>query len=445
MENPILNTPEIFQRLILVAVLIAINAFFVTIEFAIFSVRRSRIAQLVASGDLQAKQVQRLQQGIERLLSTTQLGITLSSLALGWIGERALAQVFYQLILLSPLPPNSAKSIAHSISIPLTFFLLAYLQIVFGELIPKTIALTYAEGISRFLGSPSLAIARCFAPPIWILNQSTSFFLRLFGIKNRDESYTRLTIKELQTIVTAEQESSGLVKEQRKLLARVLEFGEVLATNIMTPRTQIVAVNRSDTLQDLLTQITKTGYSRYPVIDESLDRSIGTISFKDLTPLFAAGKLRLEAPILGWMKPIQNVPESTPVRDILMMMQEEDFKMVLVVDEFGSTSGLITRQDAISALLGIENSLQRENRSIHSLSEDRFIVQAQIEIDYLNRQIPIDLPTGAEYQTLGGFLLDRWQEIPIVGDSLNYHNWKLTVTSIVGPRIDRVRIERIKG
>jgi CBS domain containing-hemolysin-like protein len=216
--HPLLGRSEIGVRLLLVLGLILINAFFVTIEFAIVSVRRSRITQLVASGDDRAKKVQNLQQGIERLLSTTQLGITLSSLALGWIGERAIAQILSQSLASIPL--------AHSIAIPLTFILLAYLQIVFGELMPKSIALIYAEQIARFLGAPSLAIARIFSPFIWVLDRSTRLCLRLLRIKDRDDYHGRVTFKELQTIVTTEQESSGLAIEQRELLNKVFEFAQ---------------------------------------------------------------------------------------------------------------------------------------------------------------------------------------------------------------------------
>jgi CBS domain containing-hemolysin-like protein len=173
---------DILLRLLSVLALIAINAFFVTAEFSMVSVRRSRINQLVEAGDIQARTVQSLQRSIERLLSTTQLGITLSSLALGWIGESTMVTLVASAIAKLPLPISDNPVLAHSLSIPLTFFLIAYLQIVLGELVPKSVALLYSEQLARFFGPPSLVIARVFNPFIWILNQSTRWLLRLVGI-----------------------------------------------------------------------------------------------------------------------------------------------------------------------------------------------------------------------------------------------------------------------
>jgi CBS domain containing-hemolysin-like protein len=443
-DSPVLNNYEIGQRLLLAALLIGINAFFVTIEFAVFSVRRSRIAQLVESGDIQARQVQRLQKGIERLLSTTQLGITLSSLALGWIGERALSQVLSQWIIALPIDRGFTKAVAHGIAIPVTFILLAYLQIVFGELIPKSVALTYAEKISRLLGTPSLTIARIFSPPIWVLDRSTRLVLKLFGIENRaDDSFSRVSFKELQTIVTFDSHSTGKGDKQRELIANVFEFTELVAAAIMVPRTKIVSIDRTDNLQTLLELVTKTGYSRYPVTQDSLDRIVGVISFKDLAPQLAGGKVLPQMPIVKWIKPIQVAAESTPVREILMMMQSADTKMTAIVDEFGNTAGLISRQDTISTLLGLERvSIERQATQIQAQGNG-YIVQAQIDLDYLNRTLGLDLPIAPDYQTLAGFLLYQWQQIPAVGESLNYDNWEFTVIAIVGPRIDRVRLQKI--
>ena len=432
--HPILGRSEIGGRLLLVLGLIFINAFFVTIEFAIVSVRRSRITQLVASGDDLAKKVQNLQRGIERLLSTTQLGITLSSLALGWIGERAIAQILSQS--LSSLP------LAHSIAIPLTFILLAYFQIVFGELIPKSIALIYAEQIARFLGAPSLAIARIFSPFIWVLDLSTRLCLRLLRIKDRDDYHSRVTFKELQTIVATEQESSGLAIEQRELLNKVFEFANVVVAAVMIPRTQMVTIAQTATCQTLLAKVAATGYSSYPVTDKSLDKIVGIVSFKDFAALLAQGKLVGQMPISDWVKPVDFVSESTSVSVVLAQMQKTGGEMTIVVDEFGNTAGLITRQDTIAEMIGIKVPCDRNTELFDRLPDGGFIIQAQMDIEDLNEQLGLDLPLADDYQTLAGFLLDRWQHIPQDGESLNHGDWKLTVVSKVGPRIDRVKLER---
>jgi CBS domain containing-hemolysin-like protein len=434
-DNPLLDRVEIGWRLLLVLGLILINAFFVTTEFAIFSVRRSRIAQLVASGDNLAKKVQDLQRGIERLLSTTQVGITLSSLALGWIGERAIAQIFADRLVNLP--------IAHSLSIPLTFILLAYLQIVFGELVPKSIALIYAEQIARFLGTPSLAISRIFSPLIWVLDRSTRLCLRLVGIKDRDDSYSRMTFKELQTIVTTEWASSGLAIEQGDLLNKVFEFAEILVTAVMVPNTQIVTIPESATCQVLLIKVATTGYSRYPVTDTASNRIIGIVSFKDFVPLLAQGKSPAQIPIKDWIQPVEFVVESTAVSVVLSQMQKSDAHMTIVVDEFGNTAGLITRGDAIAQMIGIKVTSERQAQLLYKLADGTFLVQAQINLEDLNNQLASDLPLADEYQTLAGFLLNKLQHFPQAGETLTYGDWKLTVVATIGPRIDRVRIQKI--
>ena len=255
----------ILLRLLSVLLLIAINAFFVTAEFSIVSVRRSRISQLVEAGDLQAQTVQSLQRSIERLLSTTQLGITLSSLALGWIGESTMAVFVANVIATLPLPPAVIEAIAHSLSVPVAFLLIAYFQIVLGELCPKSVALLYSEKLARFFASPSLVIARVFNPFIWILNQSTHWLLRLVGIKYTGQGwYNRVTPEELQLIITTERESTGLEAEERELLNNVFEFGDVLAVEVMIPRTSITAIPRTAIFETLLKEVGNTGHSRYP-------------------------------------------------------------------------------------------------------------------------------------------------------------------------------------
>ena len=433
--HPLLGGSDIGWRLLIVFGLIAIDAFFVIAEFSILSVRRSRINQLVAAGDDRAKQVQDLQRGIERLLSTTQVGISLSTLTLGWIGERAIAQIFVQILQNVPL--------AHSLAIPFTFVLLAYLQIVFGELIPKSIALIYAEQIARFLGTPSLSIARIFSPLIWVLDRSTKLCLRLVGIRYRYEDRDRVTFKELQAMVSTERESSGLAIEQWEVLTKVLEFADKIATDVMVPSTQIVTVPKTATCQTLLIKIATTGYCRYPVTDTSLNRIVGVVSFKDFVPLLAQGKAAGQIPIEKWIQPVEFVAESTPVSVILRQMEQFDRHMTIAIDEFGNTAGLITRQDAISEMIGINVTPDRATQLLQRLADGTFLIQAQINLEDLNAQLNIQLPLADDYQTLAGFLLNKLQHFPQDGESLEYGDWHLTVVSTVGPRIDRVRV-RIK-
>ncbi len=439
-----LTLSDIGLRLLSVFLLIAINAFFVTAEFSMVSVRRSRINQLVEAGDLQAQTVQSLQRSIERLLSTTQIGITLSSLALGWIGESTIAVVLMQGIRSLSLPPSLEQSFTHSLAIPIAFFAIAYLQIVLGELCPKSVALMYSEQLAKFLGPPSLAISRIFNPFIWILNQSTRALLRFGGIRYVGQGwYNRITPEELQMMIATERESTGLEAEERELLNNVFEFSESIAGEVMIPRTNISYIGHNATFAKLLAEVTETGHSRYPAIGESLDDIRGIIDFKNLAKPLAQNSLSHETSIQAWVKPARFVPEFTPLNELLPLMQRSHLEMVMVVDEFGGTAGLITRQDVIDELIGERSEFDDpEEVALQMLDDCTFLIEAQLNLEEVNEVLDLDLPITDEYQTLGGFLLYQFQKIPTQGETLRYENLDLTVVSAEGPRLYQIRIYR---
>ncbi|MDJ1167840.1 hemolysin family protein [Roseofilum sp. BLCC_M154] len=431
-------------RLLSVFLLIAINAFFVTAEFSIVSVRRSRIQQLVSTGDVPAQTVQKLHSNLERLLSTTQLGITLSSLALGWIGENTMASILQEAISSAPLSPSIRQTLTHSLSIPLAFILIAYLQIVLGELCPKSVALLYSEELARVLGPPSWAIARFFNPFIWILNHSTRFLLGSVGVRYSTQTWhTRVTPEELQLIISTSTESMGLQASERELLNNVFEFGEVVAEDVMIPRTSIESIAYDATFQDLLDEVAKTGHSRYPVMADSLDDIRGIVNFKQLAGPLAKGDLLPETAIQSWVRPARFVQESTPVLELLRLMQRSHQAMVIVVDEFGGTAGLITIQDIVAEIIGdTEEPDNGQEPLIQQLDEQTYLVQAQLDIEEANDMLNLDLPLDDDYQTLGGFVIAQLQKIPNVGEVLIYGHLEFTVVKAEGPRLDQIRIRR---
>ena len=440
-----LNWTEVGLRLLSVLLLIAINAFFVTAEFSMVTVRRSRIHQLVQAGDIQAIAVEVLQRSIDRLLSTTQLGITLSSLALGWIGESTIVELINVWLQSLPVPGGLNLFIAHSLSIPITFFLIAYLQIVIGELCPKSVAMLYSEELARFLGPSVTAIVRFFSPFIWILNQSTRFLLRLFGIEYTGKSWMPpVTPEELLLIISTERESTGLRARERELLKNIFEFGEVTVQAVMVPRSTIVALSKNTTLQIFLEEMANAGHSCYPIFGESLDDIRGVVYFKDLTQPLALGQLTLDTQIHSYMRPARFVPEHTPLNELLPMMQQEKLAMVVVVDEFGGTVGLVTIQDIVAQIIGDIGETQNSNDLlIKMLDEQTFLVQAQINLEDLNEVLELNLPLTKEYQTLGGFMLYQLQKIPIIGESFRYKNLEFTVASVTGPRLQQIQIRRL--
>lgn len=446
-EFPNLSLADVGLRLLSVLLLILINAFFVTAEFSIVSVRRSRIHQLVMSGDIQAIAVESLQRNIDRLLSTTQLGITLSSLALGWIGESSIAVVMRWWVKSWPLPININNFVAHSLSIPIAFFVIAYLQIVLGELCPKSVAMLYSEQLARFLGPAIRAIVRFFRPFIWILNQSTSYLLRLFRIEYTGQSWRPpVTPEELQLIISTERESTGLEMAERELLNNIFEFGDVTAQDVMIPRNGIIALPKDANFQNLLEQMIASGHSRYPVIGESLDDIRGIVYFRDLAKPLAVGKLSQETQVQPWMRPARFVPEHTPLSELLPMMQQEKPAMVIVVDEFGGTVGLVTIQDVIAEIIGNAGQpSSSEDLLIEMQDPQTFLVQAQINLEDLNEVLHLNLPLTKQYQTLAGFLLYQLQKMPIKGEIFCYENIEFTVISVDGPRLHQIQLRHLGG
>ncbi|HEY9770368.1 MAG TPA: hemolysin family protein [Coleofasciculaceae cyanobacterium] len=439
-----MTEPNLLLTFIGVFLLIAINAFFVTAEFSIVSVRRSRISQLVKDGDVQAQTVQSLQRSIDRLLSTTQLGITLSSLALGWVGERTIAVSIIALIQRLSFPTYLSETIAHSITVPLSFIILAYLQIVLGELCPKSVALMYPEKLARFFGPPSVVIARIFRPFVAILNLSTRLLLKLVGVEYSGEGwYEKVTSEELQLIIATERESIGLEAEQRQLLKNVFEFRDDTAEEVMIPRTDIEFLSLNTTFEEFLQIVVEKGYSGYPVIGDSLDDIRGIIHYKKLSAPLAKGELHHDSTLEQWLEPVGFIPESRSLNELLPSMQRSQQKMVIVIDEFGGTSGLITLHDLIAEIVGdAGNDPETGIEAIQRLDENTFLVSAQINLEEVNEQLELTLPLAENYNTLGGFLLEQWQKIPEQGEKLQYKELVFTVTVADSNRLYQILIHR---
>ncbi|MDA0266793.1 MAG: hemolysin family protein [Cyanobacteria bacterium] len=439
---------DVFSRLLAVLALIGINAFFVAAEFSIVSVRRSRINQLVANGDVPAQAVQRFQRSIERLLSTTQIGITLSSLALGWIGENTMAVILLQGLDALPLPTPIVHAVTHSVAVLLAFITIAYLQIVLGELCPKAVALLYPEQLARFLGAPSLTIARLFMPFIWILNQSTRCLLRLVGIDYQGSQswHSRLTPEELHLIIQTSTESAGFDADERELLKNVFEFRDVTVDEVMVPRTQIEALPKTATLQDLLDVIVATGYTQFPVINESLDDVMGVIRWKDLVEPLAGQQITPHSPISAWVYPTRFVTKSTQLHSLLQIMKRSGQSMVMILDEFGGTAGLVTRQDVIAEIIGDQHDSETfAHGLIQALEGDCYRIQAQISMAELNEQLNLALPDQGEYQTLAGFLIHQLHAIPEVGDYTCHSGWQWMVSAMEGLRVVEVRAQQLSS
>lgn len=437
-----ITSEYLLLRLLAVLLLVLINAFFVATEFAIVYVRRSRISQLVREGDEAARAVQRQQQSLERLLSTTQLGITLASLALGWVGEATVAAIFSAG--LQGWPPLASLGLSHGLASAIAFAALVYLQIVLGELCPKAVALLYPDQVARLLGPICEVIARIFNPLIGLLNRSTRLLLRPFGIETRQSRwYSGVSPEELQWIIESAAESTGLEADERELLSNVIEFGDIAVAEVMVPRTRLVVMPRDATVRELLAAVGVSGHGRFPVTGESLDEVVGIIDFRRLALTQLQQSIDLDSPIAPWIEPVHFVPESMPLSDLLPLMRQLEPPLAIVVDEFGGTEGLVTMQDLIAEILGeVESSAP--DRRFRAVTADRCVVQAQTDIDTVNERLGLDLPESDRYSTLAGLVMERLQRLPQPGDRLELAGVRLTVLAVEGPRLSEIEICRFQ-
>ncbi|MEY2985406.1 MAG: hypothetical protein RLZZ568_2023 [Cyanobacteriota bacterium] len=437
---------ETVNRLLLVLVLLGINAFFVTAEFSIVATRRSRIRQLVDSGNMAARHVQYFHRHFDRLLSTTQIGITFACLALGWLGKDTVASVLQPL--LDTLNVTQATPLSHLLAFPLAFMAIAYLQIVLGELCPKSLAFIYAERFACTLAPPLSLIARLITPFSRVVNGSTHALLRMGGIEVTRASWSHhVTPEELKFIIATEGDTLGLEPVERSLFKNVLAFGELTAADIMTPRTNIDVIAADATYADLLTLITQTGHTVFPVKGDSLDDIQGLIDFHDLALPLQKGLMHRETPLQAWIKTARFLPESIPLPELLQKMQRTQAKSVILVDEFGGTAGFVCWQDVVKEFLDPTQVEEEHEDSVilQMLDSQTFVVDAQMTLEALNNILGFHLPNNDNYQTLSGFLLYEWQRIPQQGESLTYGHYSFTVVAADGPKLQKIRIHRQVG
>jgi CBS domain containing-hemolysin-like protein len=434
---------EIVNRLLLVFVLLGINAFFVTAEFSIVATRRSRIRQLADSGNAAAKQVQYFHRHLDRLLSTTQIGITFACLALGWLGESTFSLLLEPL--LHSLNFGNAASLSHVLALLLAFMAIAYLQIVLGELCPKSLAFIYAEQLACALAPPLHWIARLTTPFSQVVNYSTRALLHLGDVEITRASWSHhVTPEELKFIINTEGDALGLEPIERSLVKNVLAFGELTAADVMIPRTNIDVIAADATYGDLLNLISQTGHRIFPVKGDSLDDIQGLIDFQDLALPLQQNLIHWATPLQAWIKTTRFLPESLPLPELLQKMQRTQSKAVIIVDEFGGTAGFVCWQDVVKEFLD-PTQVEEEHEDtviLQMLDSQTFVVAAQITLDELNDILGFSFPNNDNYQTLSGFLLYEWQRIPQQGESLTYANYSFTVVAAEGPKLEKIRIHR---
>jgi CBS domain containing-hemolysin-like protein len=435
-------------KIISVIVLVLANGFFVASEFALVAVRKSRIEAAAADGDKKAVRLLGMLNNLNAYVSATQLGITLASLGLGWIGEPAVAAllepVLVQLAAMTGLTVLSSGAVLHGISFAIAFSFITFLHIVFGELAPKTAALELSEKVSYAIAVPLQLFYKTFYYPIRVLDWSGTATARAFGLRPSGEHGSGYTEDEIRQLITASELSGHLNEDERRLLHQVFEFSDTTVKEAMVPRTEIVAIPENSSLEQIARAFRQHGYSRLPVYRGSLDDMAGFIHSKDVMSYLLRPKtFRLDRVL---QKPMY-VVDTARLEDVLRQMQKEKFHFGFVVDEHGGIEGIITLEDLLEEIVGdISDEHDEEvDEQIDEQPDGSIVIDGGIAVRDLNRRLGLNLPVSEAYTTIAGFLMSIAGEILDVGASVRFNGHIFHVQKVKKRRIVQVRMEKAEA
>ncbi len=393
------------MNLILIVLLIALTAFFVAIEFAIVKVRTSRIDQLIEEGKKGAIQAKRVVTHLDEYLSACQLGITITALGLGWLGEPTVEKLLHPVFEYFQLN----ESITHLLSFGVAFALVTFLHVVVGELAPKTVAIQKAEVVTLMFAGPIIWFYKIMYPFIWFLNGSARFLIGIFGLKPASEHELAHSEEELRILLSESYKSGEINKNELKYVNNIFEFDERIAKEIMVPRTEVVTISIDQSIEEVKEILTTENYTRYPIIDGDKDNILGFINVKEfLTATLSSNDWESNLKIETFINPIIYVIETTPIHDLLLKMQKERTHIAILIDEYGGTSGLVTVEDILEEIVGeIRDEFDEDEvPDIRELKEGHYILNAKILIDDVNNLLGTNF-SDEEVDTLGGWFLTQ--------------------------------------
>lgn len=412
--------------LVAVLVLVLLNGFFVAAEFALVTIRRTRVDQMVAEGRPGARNVSDATVHLDSYIAACQLGITMASLALGWVGEPALAH------LIEPLVGEFA---GHAAAVAVAFTIITALHVTSGELAPKGIALQYPEQTALIIAGPLRLFRVVFRPAIWLLNESGWLVARLLGVSRDVESHSHIGAEELRLVVQASARAGAIETEEQFLLERVLRFGDLLVDSVMVPRTEVVALPVETSTAEAIAAVAEHHHSRYPVYRKDVDHIIGVLHVRDL--LLAEPGPTLE-PLL---REALVVPSTLAVERLLGEMRARRNHFAIAVDEFGGTDGIITLEDVLESIVGeLQDEFEEPERPHQRGPGGRLRIDGLDNIDVLPGLLGVTVEPGP-YNTVAGFVLDRIGRIPEVGDAIEVAGYRLRVVEMDDLRIAAVEAE----
>lgn len=428
-------------RLLLALFLVLLNGFFVAAEFSIVKVRYSQIQLKAAEGNSMAKQAEHIIKHLDEYLSATQLGITLASLALGWVGESALHHIVENIF--TSLSINLTQTTITTISVVTSFVLITIMHIVFGELIPKSIAIRKSESTTMATAVPLRVFYTIFKPFIWLMNSMSNGFLRLVKIHPASEQEIHST-EELQLLVKQSADSGEIEEENYEIIKNAFDFTDHSAKQIMVPRQNITSIDFEEDVNDIINKIMESGYSRIPVYIDSIDNVIGIFYTKEIIREFVKRKGDLDHEDLkDLMRDAFFVVESKKVSDLLKTFQLKKQHIAIVIDEFGGTEGIITLEDILEELVGeIQDEEDDEEKIVDKIADNTYWVQATQPLDEINEFLPKKLPLSeeSEYNSLAGFILYELEEIPEENQEFDLEDYHFKILKMNNKSVELVEL-----
>ena len=432
-------------RLALIGFIIGLNAFFAGSEVALLSARKSKLRQMADAGNLGAQAAMSLLANPERLLSVVQVGVTLASLGLGWAGEDTLLRIFSRLF--EPAMTPTTSGLMHGAAFTLSFAIMTFGHVVFGEVVPKNLAIEKADRLAVLVSPALLIFYRVSEPFVLALEKSASVLSRLIGLTGEQHSGGH-SAEELKYIVNSSHTEGHLSEFEQVAIQNLLDLQNYYAREIMVPRHEIVSVSVDATLDQVLRLLIDHQYSRLPVYGKQPEDIIGVVHYKDLMRIWEERKAAVERRrptrpfrLRTLMRKPLVVPETKPLNHLLDEFRTQHTHMAIVVDEFGTISGLVTMEDLIEQVFG-EIEDEHDERRIRPVQSDVLEVDGTINIRDLERQYTLSLPAEAGFETLAGFLLSQFGDFPKTGEAIDYAGRRFTILQMERNRIARVRIEK---
>jgi CBS domain containing-hemolysin-like protein len=429
----------VIGRLLAILVLLALNGFFVAVEFALVRSRRTRLEAMTRTGDKKARLALRAMSNLGRMLSASQLGITLASLGLGWVAESTLGELLQQWFAAN-LPAALEVSLRATFGATVALAAVTYMHVVFGELAPRAAALNHPEQFARWLAPLLMVFAWITTPFTFLLNRSAGLVLRAFRQPPDLEEESVHSPEELRMLVEASQEGGAIQQQDAELLDNVFEFSEKNAREVMTPRTDIVALDIDATLDETVETIAEGGFSRYPVYEETIDNVVGVVLAKDLLAVLHRREEQFD--LRSIMRHVHVVPGSREVEEVLADFKRLKEHLAVVLDEYGGTAGLVTMEDLLEEIVGeiLDEYDEAEAVVPESVDEGEVLVPGVTHIGELNERFGLDLPDD-DYTTVGGFVFGSLGRLPTVGDRVTAGGAVFSVREMAGRRIETLAVD----